>query len=79
MEKIRITLWDKMNVIKMVVSSQFNDTLMMLTATISPPIGSQNDTLLACCQVNLCSFVCLYTVWAGFGFGRMFEVFIQKM
>lgn len=43
--KIRLTLWGRANVIKMVVSPQFNYPLMMLPVTVPPSIFNQYDTL----------------------------------
>lgn len=43
--KIRLTLWGRVNVIKMVVSPQFSYPLMMLPVTAPPSIFNQYDTL----------------------------------
>lgn len=43
--KLRLTLWGKVNVLKMVVAPQFNYVLMMLPVTIPPQIFKQYDTI----------------------------------
>ena len=44
--KLKLTLWGKVNVIKMVVTPQFNYVLMMLPITVSPQIFKQYDTII---------------------------------
>lgn len=44
--KIRLTLWGKVNVIKMVISPQLNYILMMVPVTISPHFFKQYDTII---------------------------------
>ena len=48
-EKIRLTLWGKVNVIKMVISPQFNYILMMVPA-ISPHFFKQYNTIIKDCR-----------------------------
>ncbi len=44
--KLKLTLWGKVNVIKMVVAPQFNYVLMMLPITVSPQIFKRYDTII---------------------------------
>ena len=44
--KLRLTLWGKINVVKMVVAPQLNYVLMMLPITISPQVFKQYDTII---------------------------------
>lgn len=45
LDKIQLTLWGKVNIIKMVVSPQFNYVLMMLPLTIPQSIFNQYDIM----------------------------------
>ena len=45
-EKLELTLWGKMNVIKMVVAPQFNYVSMMFSVDISPWLFKQFDRII---------------------------------